>query len=184
MVGVQVVWEATDPQDVGARLGSLGLGPLPISIVRAGPSGDRLVVEAPESGPPEPLKLAEPLVAIGWATVELDRAAASFGGDFEPAPGDELLGAFARLRGPIVILEPATEGRLVATLVRHSEGPAAIYVGAPGGDLEAGVARAVEHGARFSRATTGPLGPSALMLGGPTWGPHVILVGSATIGTP
>jgi hypothetical protein len=183
-VTVQLIWEATDPREVGARLASLGLGPLPISIIGAGPSGDRLVVEAAESASQAPLKLAEPLVAIGWATVELDRAAANFGGGFEPAPDDELLGAFARVRGPIVILEPSTEGRLVATLVRQSEGPAAIYVGAPGGDLEAGVARAVERGARFGRGATGPLGPSALMLGGPTWGPHVILVGSATIGTP
>ena len=183
-MGVQLILEAADPREVGARLASFGLGPLPIWIVRAGPSGDRLVVEAAESAPQAPLELADPLVAIGWATVELDRAAANFGGGFEQAPDDELLGAFARIRRPIVILEPSTEGRLVATLVRHSEGPAAIYIGAPGGDLEAGVARAVERGAGFSRAATGPLGPSALMLGGPTWGPHVILVGSATIGTP
>jgi hypothetical protein len=183
-VGVKLIWEAADPREVAARLASLGVGPLPISIIRAGPSGDRLVVEAPESSSQAPLKLPDPIVAIGWATVELDRAAANFGGGFEQAPDDELLGAFARIRGPIVILEPSTEGRLVATLVRHSEGPAAIYVAAPGGDLEAGVTQAVERSARFSREETGPLGPSALLLGGPTWGPHVILVGSATIGTP
>ena len=181
---VQLIWEAADAQAVAARLASLGLGPLPISIVRAGPSGDRLVVEAAESASHAPLELAEPILAIGWATVELDRAAANFGGGFEQAPDDELLGAFARLRGPIVILEPSTEGRLVATLRATERRPGGHLRRCPGPRPRGGLARGVEHGARFSRGATGPLGPSALLLGGPTWGPHVILVGSATIGTP
>ena len=180
----ELTWEATDPRGVERRLDALGLGRLPISIVATGRRHDRLVAPAAVPGARSPEPLADPLLAIGWATVELDRAASDFGGGFADAPQDELLGAFVRMRGPLLLLEPSTEGRLAATLARHGEGPAALYVRAPGGDLGAGVARATERGARFSLRATGPLGPSVLLLGGSAWGPHAILVGSATIGTP
>jgi len=84
------------------------------------------------------------IVAIGWATVELDRAerelskALGLGDDgashWALATRDPVLGATARV-GPVlrdgprlVLLAPDTEGRLAATLARHGEGVAAVYV--------------------------------------------------------
>jgi len=86
-------------------------------------------------------------VALGWATVDLDRTELAFretlpGGSRlgrEDLPDDVLLGA--RCRGirtdlpnlPMVILvEPSTEGRLAASLARYGEGPAAAWVVAAG----------------------------------------------------
>ena len=47
-----------------------------------------------------------------------------------PLPEDTLLGARATASDDprIVLLEPSTEGRLAATLARHGEGPAALYL--------------------------------------------------------
>ena len=124
------------------------------------------------------------LVGIGWATVELERAAGELRETFSgaglpepawsPAAPDGLLGASAwvatGLEGQpaIVLLEPATEGRLAATLARFDEGVAAIYleVGTTGTDA-----------ASLGRFSPGPLGTSRLLLARPTWGPHVVVVG-------
>jgi hypothetical protein len=177
-----LVWETADPAGLGARLTSLGLGPLPISIAPAGRWGDRLVAPGALGRTPSAVRESSPIRAIGWATVELDRAAGALGGGFAEASGDELLGAAARVRDRLVLLEPSTEGPIAATLVRHGEGPAALYLKAPAGDLEAAVDRASRLGARFSRPAVGPVGPAVLLLGGLPWGPHLLLVGSATIG--
>ena len=79
-------------------------------------------------------------LAVGWATVELDRAARELGHllapgrGFSPATRSETLGARCRadpaadgagLR--IVLLEPDTEGRLAGTLARAGEGWAAAW---------------------------------------------------------
>ena len=122
--------------------------------------------------------------ALGWATVELDRAARELGrrvpgsGPFEPAPEDELLGARC-LVGPLfdlgggglpsrhvrlVLLEPSTEGRLAATLARHGEGPAAAWL-----DRDRPPRMAV------SRPALGPFGRERLLLGGPLHGPHLLV---------
>jgi hypothetical protein len=135
------------------------------------------------------------IVGIGWATVELERAADELGKALDlaadawtPADRDQLLGASALLGPPLgpdaggprlVLLEPDTEGRLAASLARHGEGVAAVYVvdspvrlleserdaagGSPGGPARSSVA-------------PGPLGPARLLLGGPIWGPHVIVL--------
>ena len=80
---------------------------------------------------------AHRLVAVGWATVESDRAIAeladALGVDasaFAPAAGSALLGSSAfvatRVLDGIVdvaVVEPLTEGRLAAHLARHGEGP-------------------------------------------------------------
>ena len=124
------------------------------------------------------------LVGIGWATVELERAAAelweAFGTaglpdpEWEPALPDGLLGATAWVehgdveRPAIVLLEPDTESRLAATLARFGEGVAAVYL-QPAGD------QGVES-SRVGTPSTGPLGTSRIVLAGPTWGPHVIVV--------
>jgi hypothetical protein len=81
--------------------------------------------------------------SIGWATVELDRAERELRGALGRTAGaepwvragrDDGLGAAARLGPPLdggprlVLLEADTEGRLAATLARHGEGVAAVYV--------------------------------------------------------
>jgi hypothetical protein len=138
-----------------------------------------------DGGEPEPS-----LLAIGWATVDLDRAAASFAPmAFDPAPSEVHLGAFARRPlGPgvhrsVILLEPSTEGRLAASLVRHGEGPAALYLGLRPGSLEGYLADARRRGTPTSPVAGGPLGPEVLVLGGPAAGPHVLVVdpGAGTI---
>ena len=75
------------------------------------------------------------VIAVGWATVELDRAARELAGalgsqpsSFGPTAGSEALGAYAwsapgALDGDaaVILLEPSTEGRLAAHLARHGE---------------------------------------------------------------
>ena len=128
-------------------------------------------------------------IAVGWATVELDRAADELAadlaidpGDFVPAAESIALGARSRVARAVLpggisiaILEPSTEGRLVAILVRHDEGPAAIWFEtdeAGAADLPAG--RVVPGG--------GPFGPERLLGIGP---PDRFLVdrGPGTIAT-
>ena len=116
------------------------------------------------------------VAAVGWATVELDRAAAVLGEElgttFTPAARDALLGASVRRstgkEPPILLLEPDTEGRLAGALARHGEGLVALYLR---------VAQLEELLGQLSiRAGSGPFGPARLVPGGPPWGPFVILV--------
>jgi len=125
-------------------------------------------------------------LALGWATVDLDRAARQLvarlpgSGPLDPAPPDALLGARCLL-GPLVglpgapsdlrlaVLEPSTEGRLAATLARRGEGPAAVWV-----ELDGSVA------GPLSRTGAGPFGPERLLLGGPAHGPHLLIVSERT----
>jgi hypothetical protein len=109
-----------------------------------------------------------PVLGIGWATVELERAEREFGGGFADAAMDEILGARCRIRGDLVLLEPKTEGPLAATLARHGEGPVAVW-------FEAGGLPAPIHELR-SIAAAGPFGPERLVAGSPRFGPHVFLV--------
>ena len=128
--------------------------------------------------------LAElPVAGIGWATVELDRAARelSGAGPFSPAARDASLGASAR-RSPlrqsgslepahpaIVLLEPDTEGLLAAALARFGEGVLAVYLGP--------LDRAdVDDTPRLGPPRSGPLGPARLVIGRPAWGPHVFVL--------
>ena len=129
------------------------------------------------------------VAAIGWATVELERAADELTLAFRragmpepawsPGPRDGLLGGSSWVSrewwpapdgsdGPaIAILEPDTEGRLAASLARFGEGVAAVYLESPAGNVER---------ARLGAAVAGPCGPARLVLARPTWGPHVLVL--------
>jgi hypothetical protein len=123
----------------------------------------------------------EPVVlAIIWATVDVERALAGIGLPGVAAPDDRLLGASVRLvrppdAGPIALLEPVTEGLIAATLAKSGEGPAGRYVAAADG-LANVRARAEVAGIAVGREDDGPFGPSLLVLGGGRAGPHLVLV--------
>jgi hypothetical protein len=126
--------------------------------------------------------------ALGWATVELDRAAFELGQAllippeaFVEAPGSFVLGARCRvavatLPGGIslVLLEPITEGRLASTLARHDEGPAVVWLAVE--DLAGAVAVVQTRAGHTSLARPGPFGDECLVLDGPIHGPHRLLV--------
>ena len=118
--------------------------------------------------------------AIGWATVELDRAerelADAFGtgiGAFGAAPDDRILGA--RCRSPraappgsdSLVLEPTTEGRLAATLARHGEGPAVVWFALDAADATGAGTSTAGRSARSA--------PSALVARAPVDGRTVLL---------
>jgi hypothetical protein len=116
-------------------------------------------------------------LAVGWATVELDRAARELshllaaGAGFSPAASSVILGARSR-SGPaakaglwIALLEPETEGRLAGTLARSGEGWAASWVLAGPTATQ-----------RRSAERPGPFGSERLVLGGPFAGPHRFVV--------
>ncbi len=120
------------------------------------------------------------VLAVIWATVDLDRVVAGIGLPAEALADDKLLGAAVRLvhppgAEPIAFLEPTTEGRLARTLAQKGEGPAGHYALATDG-LSNVVARAAAAGIGMKRAADGPFGPSALVLGGAAAGPHLVIV--------
>jgi hypothetical protein len=111
-----------------------------------------------------------PVVGVGWATVDLERAEASFGLAFEDATDDAALGARCRIAGMpdgtrLVLLEPSTEGRLAESLARRGEGPVAVWFDDP---LVTGIDPATP--------TAGPFGPERLVPGGARHEPHLFLV--------
>jgi hypothetical protein len=122
-----------------------------------------------------------PVAGIGWATVELDRAAQELAGlsEYASASRDGNLGAAARRssltdrsRPAIVLLEPDTEGLLAATLARFGEGVLVAYLG----QLD----RAdVDDTPNLGPPRPGPLGPARLVMGRPAWGPHALVLAGA-----
>ena len=128
------------------------------------------------------------VLATLWATVDIERTLADRGLEAREAGIDTLLGARVVVvpgeppGPPVAIVEPATEGRLAATLARYGEGPAGRYV-AVGDDLEAAMARAVAGGVAVSRVGDGPFGRSMLVLLGSVTGPHLILCDPAVPST-
>lgn len=151
-----------------------------------------------------------PGMAIGWATVDLERAAAEQAGDASaatsataattakataapaataPAPDDLLLGARCRLLTPsaggmeVVLLEPSTEGRLAASLARFGEGPVVLYLRIPTRSLARLRVVAPASGVHCSRPAPGPFGSSVLLLDGPPSGPHLVVTEAAAAGT-
>ena len=123
------------------------------------------------------------LLAIGWATVELDRAVVELAGVLAAPPihavASIALGAHCRIASfpledgtdlGLAILEPSSEGRLAAALARWDEGP-----------LVAWYAVTTLEGS--TQVHPGPFGPERLVAGDPLTGPHrlVVVTGPGTI---
>jgi hypothetical protein len=142
------------------------------------------------------------LEAIGWATVDVERAAREMGGTgaaaaWDVAARDDALGATAWLRriggdAPdanartprLVLLEPDTEGRLAGFLVRHGEGIAALYIAPVEGRIEreeevAGSGSGSASVPLLGRVTGSPLGPARLVRRPDRGADILVLLGSA-----
>ncbi len=165
--------------------GAIELASARIQVERADglPAGQpRLMVEElaqaldqdadPDPDPGRRQNLPLDLVAIGWATVEFDRAARDVGGAWRSAHPDRLLGASAwsspEDHPAKLLLDPNTEGRLAGALARYGEGPIALYLGVS--DL----VRASRD--LRARPGIGPLGEEWLCPGSNPDGPFLILV--------
>jgi len=203
----RLTWQAGDPAGLAAdlerRLGALPPGLEVVPWLRESPTdaptaAGRLVFEPVEEGatplPPAAGPLA--LVGVAWATVELDRADRELAQWLAPAadePGEAIephLGARVRTRATtdlpgerVVLAEPATEGRLAASLARDGEGPCVLYL-RPAGGLEAWLAAARARGTAVSRVAAGPFGRSVLVPGAAVAGPHVIVVEGSPLSSP
>jgi hypothetical protein len=125
-------------------------------------------------------RLGLPVIGLAWATVDTERAVAELtravpdAAPFEPGAAETILGGSSLVgratAGPVrlVILEPVTEWRLAATLARHDEGPAALWVAGDGRPLPTDV--------QLSSPADGPFGRERLVLGAPIGGPHLLVV--------
>jgi GNAT superfamily N-acetyltransferase len=119
------------------------------------------------------------VAGIGWSTVDLERAERELGFAFEDGAPDAILGARSRIAAgalavPLVLLEPATEGRLAASLARLGEGPVVTWLAGP-------VPAAGPSGPSVLPAL-GPFGEERLERG-PTHGPYRLFLAPATIRT-
>jgi hypothetical protein len=135
-----------------------------------------------------PVGLHHEPIAVGWATVELDRAAAELtaeldlspdgfrAGSASPVLGARCLVAKALLPGrlTLALLEPSTEGRLAASLARFAEGPAVVWLAEP--RLSAGLTGGRAPGGELPTAEVGPFGAERLILGGPRHGPYWLVL--------
>jgi hypothetical protein len=132
----------------------------------------------------------EATLAIGWATVELERAARELaarlpaGAAFVGAAPSIVLGArclVASASHPgdprLVLLEPSTEGRLAAALARHGEGWIVTWSAPP-----APAAATAARGGAMITWRRGPLGDEALEPDAPAQGPYRVWLAAATIG--
>jgi hypothetical protein len=118
-------------------------------------------------------------IAVGWATVDLDRAARELAADlgidpraFVAAPGSAALGATVRVAPAVLpdgiaiaILEPSIDRRLAGILARHDEGPVAVWLVAAGDGVAGAGAAAAEAEAPAAEAEAGPFGPERRLAG-------------------
>ena len=144
-----------------------------------------------------PLRLA----GLGWATVELDRAADELGmwlgRGARPgragrastrcsARGARLRDAGGLPGDAVLLLEPSTEGRLAASLARDGEGPAALYL-RPAAGLVPGLAARPRPRRDAQRPAHRAARRLRLVAGGPVTGPHLVIIdrhAAARRGTP
>jgi hypothetical protein len=125
-----------------------------------------------------PLPAGAEVVALGWGTVDLERAmaeVAELGGLRWAAAADPLLGARGLRAGlapvDLVVLEPVTEGRLAAFLARNGEGCCALYLTSDGG-VAGGPPRRDDGGGetgRDERPDLSPARPTAIGRTGRLW---------------
>ena len=192
---VAIRWSSRDPEAVAGWWRGYGFTieaarrivfPSATLEIEPGAGGeDRLAFgDGPESpsgaARPHPNGIAD-VLAVGWATVDRERfTGGARSGPLQALPDDPHLGAFVIRQGAgrpyVLVLEPETEGRLAASLVRFGEGPAAGYLRCGPGGRAAFVDDARRRGTAVSVIRSGPLGPSVVLLGGPAWGPHVLVV--------
>ena len=144
-----------------------------------------LEVEAGTDGWPA---IAVQAIALGWATVDLDRAAVDVAAAlgiaadrFVDATESSWLGSRCRVASDVLpgamslaLLEPAREGRLAATLARRGEGPCATWLAMA--DLPSATAALRLDGIVTSVERPGPFGSERLVLDRPVHGPHRLLV--------
>jgi hypothetical protein len=170
-----VRWEAA-PRDslVGARaiVGRAGMDAA-TDVTLIGAAADVAPSTGPAPADPEP---ADPALT--------DPAPA------DPEPADPALTdpGKAADQGPaaavtIVLLEPDTEGWLAASLARHGEGPAVLYVRVPMSTI-AGMSERLARLDIRARDGTGPFGPEWAVVGPHAWGPTLVLVPAALPGKP
>lgn len=124
-------------------------------------------------------------LVFGWATVDLDRAAldAAAGALIRSrdVSDDVLLGARCRLvsigarEREVILLEPATEGRIAASLARFGEGLVVLYLLVSREKLEVVTDELVRAGLVLSAEASGPFGRERLVAGGPAWGAHLLI---------
>ncbi len=217
-LGVDLLVE--DSIDImGLRLEIVALGSLPgragarLEVIATDPgSGTSLAAEtalAPVDSVRSTASAAR-FLALGWATVELERAASSWPDvRWAAAPRDSLVGARALVgragmpgaapadrtessaaaeptagaeptaaEATIVLLEPDTEGRIAASLARHGEGPAVLYVQVAMASDAGMSGRLARLGIR-ARAGTGPFGAEWAILGPHTSSPTLVVVPEA-----
>ena len=128
-------------------------------------------------------------VAVGWATVDLARAAAELShlvateAGFSAAPSSAILGARCRSAPAaaaglwIALLEPDTEGRLAGMLARSGEGWAATWVVTEANDSTGSTgSTGATRVQTLSAARPGPFGTERLVLGGPLTGPRRLVL--------
>jgi hypothetical protein len=181
-------WETRDLDGTGALLEAAGFHARPagrmtvqgLALVLVRATGLDRLRPTPGGGranPPEDEPAGPWLLAVGVATVDLERPAVTAPSLAGALPDDDLLGARAAATGDprVVLLEPATEGRLAATLARHGEGPAALYLGVEPAILTAIRGRLLAIGEQ-PLAGNGPYGPQLLASTRQAWGPHLLLV--------
>jgi hypothetical protein len=172
---VRLRWETPKSGDLARTLRALGLSPGDgtVDVVDASTPRIRLLDEG--------LAIPDvPTLRLGIGSVDAERYAAERGWTIATLPSDDALGAFAWAvedHESFVLLEPNTEARLAATLARHGEGPAALYVAAAAA-IERTRERLSTDGIAASTPSPGPFGQQILIAGGPVSGPHLLVRGT------
>lgn len=177
------------PGRASGRLEVIAAGPDPGTSLTAerAPAAADATGSTVASGSPTP---AARFLALGWATIDLERAASTWPHvRWEAAPRDSLVGARALVgragmdAATIVLLEPDTEGWLAASLARHGEGPAVLYVRLPMSTI-AGMSERLARLDMRARDGTGPFGPEWAVAGPHASGPTMVLVPATVPGEP
>lgn len=168
-----------------------------------GSAGERISgafsLASPDDGAPRPVHPngAASLLAVGWGTVDHERAATTRTGVRYVFAGlDPLLGSAAWLAtelSPVprapgtrhssaqtppeeLLIEPAREGPLAAALARHGEGPVAVYVRVLPGRWDDLHAELSSRGASLRGPVALVLGDAYLVRPERPWGPFLIFV--------